>query len=155
MKKMIFCGLIAGLLMTGATAQTAGDPLAANAAFTGAKAEKKKYHAIYQLDNSDPKVIEKAIRNINNALADPRLVGKLTVELVTFSGGTEACLKGNKFEEDLKSLVEKGVIIAQCANSLRERKIERSQLYDFIAVIPSGNGELILRQQQGWAIVKP
>lgn len=152
---MIFCGLVASLLMTGATAQTAGDPLAANAAFTGAKAEKKKYQAIYQLDNSDPKVIEKAIRNINNALADPRLVGKLTVELVTFSGGTEACLKGNKFEEDLKSLVEKGVIIAQCANSLRERKIERSQLYDFIAVIPSGNGELILRQQQGWAIVKP
>ncbi|MFT4024151.1 MAG: DsrE family protein [Flavihumibacter sp.] len=155
MKKMIFCALAAGLLMTGATAQTAGDPLTANAAFTGAKAEKKKYQAIYQLDNGDPKIIEKAIRNINNALADPRLSGKLTIELVTFSGGTEACLKGNKFEADLKSLVEKGVIVAQCSNSLRERKIERSQLYDFIALVPSGNGELILRQQQGWTIIKP
>lgn len=156
MKKMIFYGLVAGLLVTtSTTAQTAGDPLAANAAFAGAKAVKKKYQAIYQLDNGDPKVIEKTIRNINNALADPRLAGKLTVELVTFSGGTEACLKGNKFEADLKSLVEKGVIVAQCSNSLRERKIDRSQLYDFIAIVPSGNGELILRQQEGWAIVKP
>lgn len=113
------------------------------------------YHAIYQLDVNDPKRIEKFIRNINNALNDPRLTGRLTIELVAFSGGTDALIKGSKYEQDLIALVEKGVIVAQCNNTLKERKITREELYDFIAIVPSGNGELILRQAEGWAIVKP
>lgn len=126
-----------------------------NKVFAGATATKKAYNTIYQLDNSDPKIIEKTFRNINNALNDPRLAGKLKIELIAFSGGTEALLKTSKYESDLKALVEKGVIVAQCNNSLKERKIDREQLFDFIAVVPSGNGELILRQGEGWSIIKP
>jgi intracellular sulfur oxidation DsrE/DsrF family protein len=137
------------------TAQTLSDAEKKNKAFTGAEATKNEYHAIYQLDNNDPKIIEKAIRNINNALNDPRLKGKLHIELIAFAGGTEVNLKGGKYENDLKSLVENGVIVAQCNNSLKEKKISPDQLYDFIAVVPSGNGELILRQAEGWSVIKP
>ncbi|WP_300602329.1 DsrE family protein [Niabella sp.] len=126
-----------------------------NRSFTGAVAVKKQYRVIYQMDNGDPKVIEKVLRNLNNALNDPRLKGKLQAELVAFSGGTDAYLKGSKYEETLKSLVEKGVIVAQCANTLHERNIERDKIYDFIGVVPSGNGELILRQAEGWSVIKP
>jgi intracellular sulfur oxidation DsrE/DsrF family protein len=136
-------------------AQAQDNALEKNRAYTGATANHKMYHAVYQLDSNDPKVIEKTIRNINNALTDPRLAGHLQVELVAFAGGTEANLKGSKYEAALKDLVDKGVIVAQCHNSLVEKKLDRSSIYDFIAVVPSGNGELIIRQQQGWAIVKP
>ncbi|MBN8786570.1 MAG: DsrE family protein [Terrimonas sp.] len=152
MKKLSLSLLVLCLMAAAATAQT---NLEKNAAFTGAKATQKKYHAIYQLDNNDPRVIEKALRNLNNALTDPRLEGKIEIELIAFAGGTEAYLKDSKYENDLKALVEKGVIVAQCNNTLRERKISRDQLYDFIAIVPSGNGELIIRQAEGWAIVKP
>jgi intracellular sulfur oxidation DsrE/DsrF family protein len=64
-------------------------------------------------------------------------------------------MKGSQFEEELKALAEKGVIVAQCSNSLHERKLTRDQIYDFFALVPSGNGEIILRQSEGWAIVKP
>jgi len=97
----------------------------------------------------------KTLRNINNALDDPRLKGKLQVELIAFSGGTDAFLKTSKYEDDLKKLVRKGVILAQCDNTLHERNIKREELYDFIAIVPSGNGELILRPAEGWAIIKP
>ena len=143
------------LLSTAVTAQTNEKAFENNKAFTGAKATQKMYHAIYQLDNNDPKIIEKAFRNINNALADPRLAGKIEIELVTFAGGTETVVKGSKYEEDLKALVQKGVIVAQCNNSLRERKLTPDQLYDFIAIVPSGNGELIIRQAEGWSVIKP
>ena len=145
--------LLALILMTGTlNAQTA---LEKNRDFTGAVPKKKFYRAIYQLDSNDPKIIGKAIRNINNALTDPRLAGRLQIELVTFAGGTDAAMKGSQFEEELKALAEKGVIVAQCSNSLHERKLTRDQIYDFFALVPSGNGELILRQAEGWAIVKP
>ncbi len=127
-----------------------------NHQYTGAVAKKKAYKAIYQLDSNDPKTIEKAIRNINNALKDPRLKGHLQIELVAFSGGTEAYLKKNsQYEKPLKDLVEKGVIVAQCLNTLEEKHIAKEELFDFIGYVPSGNGELILRAKEGWVIVKP
>ncbi len=155
MKKLSFLlfGLV--LLATAAFAQTSDQALKNNAAFTGAKANQKMYYAIYQLDVNDPKIIEKTFRNINNALNDPRLVGKIQIELVAFSGGTDAYLKGSKYEGDLKVLIKKGVIVSQCNNTLEERKINRNHLYDFIAIVPSGNGELIIRQAEGWSVIKP
>lgn len=136
-------------------AQSLNNLLETNRAFTGAVAKKKNYHAIYQLDTNDPKIIDKAIHNINNALSDPRLEGKIQIELVTLSGGTEAVMVGSKFEKDIKELVEKGVIVAQCNNSLMKRNLTRDQIFNFIAVVPSGNGEIIIRQAAGWAIIKP
>lgn len=155
MKKTIFVLLSIFLFGYNSNAQTNNAALQKNREFTGAQATAKMYHAIYQLDDNDPKVIGKTIRNINNALDDPRLKGKIQIELVAFAGGTDAYLIGSKYENDLKALVEKGVIVAQCENTLRERKISRDQIYNFIGVVPSGNGELIIRQAQGWSIVKP
>jgi hypothetical protein len=155
MKKLSIALLSIVLLTTAATAQTNDKALEKNAAFTGTKAKQKMYHAIYQMDNSDPKIIEKTIRNINNALNDPRLAGKIEIELIAFSGGTDAYMKGSKYEEDLKALVQKGVMVAKCNNTLKERKITRDQLYDFIAIVPTGNGELIIRQAEGWSVIKP
>ena len=153
MKKLTF--ILVCFIVTTTSAQTTNSLLEKNRDFTGAIATQKHYHAIYQLDTNDPKVIEKTIRNINNALTDPRLTGKIQVELIAFSGGTDAYLKGGKYESDLKSLVEKGVIVAQCNNTLKERKLSRSDIYDFIGVVPSGNGELIIRQAEGWSVIKP
>lgn len=126
-----------------------------NAQFAGAMATKEGYKAIYQLDQSNPDIIKKAIRNIHNLLEDPRLKGKVQVELIAYAGGTEAYIKGSPFEQDLKSLVEKGVIVAQCSNSLKERKMTKDQLFDFIGYVPSANGELIIRNTEGWTIIKP
>ncbi len=123
--------------------------------FTGAKAKKKKYKAVYQLNTDDPKVIKGALRNISNALEDPRLKGKLTIELVAYSGGWEVFNKDNEYGKKLLELKKKGVILAQCHNTLKERHIPASQLLPFVSIVPSGNGELIIRQAQGWAIVKP
>ncbi|HEY5406563.1 MAG TPA: DsrE family protein [Ginsengibacter sp.] len=153
MKKLTF--ILVCFIVTTTSAQTTNSLLEKNRDFTGAIATQKHYHAIYQLDTNDPKVIEKTIRNINNALTDPRLTGKIQVELIAFSGGTDAYLKGGKYESDLKSLVEKGVIVAQCNNTLKERKLSRNDIYDFIGVVPSGNGELIIRQAEGWSVIKP
>ncbi|MFI5153745.1 MAG: DsrE family protein [Chitinophagales bacterium] len=155
MKHFSLLLLSLGLLTNAVSAQTNEKALANNKAFTGAKASLDMYHAIYELDNNDPKIIEKAFRNINNALTDPRLAGKLQIELIAFADGTDAYMKGGKYEEDLKMLVQKGVIVAQCNHTLKARNISPDQLYDFIGIVPSANAELIIRHAEGWAIIKP
>lgn len=156
----ILCAL-ALLLVLGnsvAMAQTVNnekEAIQAAASFTGAKADKKHYYAVYQLNTDDPKIINATLRNINNALEDPRLKGKLTVELVAFSGGWQVFNKDNEYGEKLLALAKKGVILAQCHNTLEERHIPKSQILPYVSIVPSGNGELIILEAQGWSIVKP
>ncbi|WP_229203333.1 DsrE family protein [Dyadobacter jejuensis] len=123
--------------------------------FHGAVAELDSYKVVFQLNSGDDKVIKGTMRNILNSLEDPRLKGKLQVELVVHSGGVVVFRKDHPYEAQLKALQAKGVILAECENTIREKNISKDQLFDFISYVPSGNGEIIIRQQQGWAIVHP
>jgi intracellular sulfur oxidation DsrE/DsrF family protein len=124
-------------------------------AFTGAKAKLKHYDALYIINSGDDKRISATLRNMDNALTDPRLVGKLHLELVAFGDGVSVYMKDGPYEPLLLALQAKGVILAQCSNTLKERKIDKEALFPFVAIVPSGNGEIILRQYEGWAVVHP
>jgi len=126
-----------------------------NENFTGAKATLKHYNALYILDDKDDKKIRGTLRNINNALEDPRLKGKITIELIAFGDGVELYKKTNPYDSLLTSLQKKGVILAQCSNTIRERHISKDELWPYINYVPTGNGEIIIRQYQGWATVHP
>ncbi|MES2060312.1 MULTISPECIES: DsrE family protein [Mucilaginibacter] len=132
-----------------ASAQT--DP----AAFTGATAKLKHYDALYILNSNDDKKIKGTLRNIDNALEDVRLKGKLHVELIAFGDGVAVYMKSGAYEQTLKDLQAKGVVLAQCSNTIKERKIDKNDLFPFVSYVPSGNGEIIIRQYQGWAVVHP
>jgi hypothetical protein len=125
------------------------------AVFTGATAKLKHYNALYILNSNDDKKIKGILRNIDNALEDPRLKGKLHVELIAFGDGVAVYMKNGTYEQALKGLQVKGVILAQCSNTIKERKIDKNDLFPFISYVPSGNGEIIIRQYEGWAVVHP
>ena len=123
--------------------------------FSGAKATKSHYKVLYILNNGEDKRISATLRNINNALEDPRLIEKLQVELIVFGDGVAVFKKDGKYQKELITLTSKGVLLAQCENTLRERKIKKDELFEFIHFVPSGNGEVIIRQQQGWSVIHP
>lgn len=120
-----------------------------------AKVHKRHYNALYVLNEGDDKKIRGILRNIKNVLNDPRLKGKLQIEVIVFSDGAEMYKKSTNYQSLLVPLKEQGVLFAQCSKTMEERKIEKSELYEFVNYVPSGNGEIILRQYEGWAIVHP
>ena len=126
-----------------------------NTDFHGAAATLKSYKALYILNQSDDKKIRAVLRNINNVLEDPRLKGKLQIELIVFGDGVEVYKKSNHYDTLLLNLKNKGVILAECLNTMKERKINKDELWDFISYVPTANGEIIIRQYQGWAVVHP
>ena len=182
MRPKLFASLATALLLTGtaltAAAQTPASTPAAqtpastptatpvltppNAAFaakaagySGAPATKGHYRAVYQLDSSDPKLINQTLHNMKNALDDPRLKGKLELELVVFSGGTVVFRKDQPYEADVLALQQAGVVLAQCANSMKAYKLTKDDMLSYISIVPTGNGELIIRQAVGWVLVHP
>ena len=115
----------------------------------------KIYHAIYIIDSANKVRMNKIIDNITNALNDPRIKGHVKIELMAFSAGSHIYFKGNGREKALLKLKKMGVELAQCANSLYEGHIPVSRLYHFIKIVPSAQGEIILRESEGYALLKP
>ncbi|MBK0379763.1 DsrE family protein [Mucilaginibacter segetis] len=151
MKKylLILCALALFISIKPVSAQTTPE------SFTGAKATLKHYNALYVINTADEHHIKGTLRNLSNALEDPRLKGKLQIELIAFGDGVAVYMKSGPFEQILKDLQAKGVILAQCSNTVRERNIDKNTLFPFISYVPSGNGEIIIRQYEGWAVVHP
>ena len=147
--------IILMLFGTFTTSKLFSQQIVAPSSFQGAIANKKSYSVLYILNQSDEKKIRSIIRNINNALNDDRLKGKLKVELVAFGDGVEIFKKSNAYDTLLLSLQKRGVLLAQCLNTIRERKILKEELWPFISYVPSGNGEIIIRHYQGWATIHP
>jgi intracellular sulfur oxidation DsrE/DsrF family protein len=155
MKKIMTISFLSTLLIILFTFGQSNAQSSINKEFHGANATKSHYNAIYQLDVNNKAVMGRTLRNIENVLNDPRLKGKLNIELIAYAGGTNIYFKGNEFGKKLKELKDKGVILAQCNNTLHERHISKSKLYPFVSIVPSGNGELIIREAEGWSVVKP
>jgi len=137
-----------------ALAVAAGPALAGS--MTPAKANAHhEYGAIFHLDSGGNHAIKKTLNNIENLLHDPRVQGHIQVELLANSKGFDVYVKNNGFKKKLEHLKKEGVILAQCSNTLREKHIDRKHLYSFITMVPSGVGEITLRESQGWAYIHP
>lgn len=150
--KNVRIGIVAGALCAAGLLSAAAS---ADAGFTGAKADKGHYNAIFHIDAGGEATIKKTLNNIENLMNDPRLKGKVTVELLANSKGFAVYVKNNGFEEKLRHLQKEGVILSQCSNTLKELKIDRNNLYPFINIVPSGMGEITIREAQGWAYIHP
>ncbi|HEY2581922.1 MAG TPA: hypothetical protein VGI43_08950 [Mucilaginibacter sp.] len=122
---------------------------------TGATAQLSHYDALYILNSGDENKIQATLRSISNALSDRRLKGKLHIELIAYAGGVNIYKKSGKYEQQLKELYDQSVTLAECNNTMKMMNISRGDLFPFVVYVPSGNGEIILRHFDGWAIVQP
>ncbi len=121
--------------------------------FVGAIPTLQHYKALYVLNSDDQKKIMGILGNIKNAINDSRLKGKLELELIVYGSGVKVFEKKGPYEGVLKSLKARGVILAQCENTIIKRKIDKNTLFSFISYVPSATGEIIIRGSEGWAIV--
>lgn len=117
--------------------------------------KKAKYKAIFQLNSGDEKVIESTLKNITNSMNDSKLKNQITVELVVHGNGVILFMKDHPYEKQVLQLKEKGVVLVQCLNTLKNKNISKDQLFPFIYYVESGVAEIIYRQHQGWAYVHP
>jgi intracellular sulfur oxidation DsrE/DsrF family protein len=143
-----FAALVLGLMLSAGSAQADG--------LSGAQPTKSEYGVIFHIDSGDQATIKKTLNNVENLMHDPRFEGrKLHLELIANSKGFAVYVKGNGFEKRLEKLKADGVELAQCSNTLRELNVDRGNLYSFIQIVPSGMGEITIRQAEGWAYIHP
>lgn len=108
---------------------------------------------VFHLDEDGSDKHEAFVRNVANLL--DYLEEDATIELVAHGPGIGICLADSPQAEAVRALVERGVLVAACENTLRARSIGLDQLAVGVTTVPAGIGELVRRQRQGWAYVRP
>ena len=120
----------------------------------GAQDTSKKTRVVVQVSEADPARWNLALNNVRN-LQEDLGADKVTVEVVAYGPGI-GMLKmdsavGLRISEALKS----GVKVSACENTMRGQKLTRADMLPNVSYVPAGVVEIIQRQQDGWAYLRP
>jgi intracellular sulfur oxidation DsrE/DsrF family protein len=108
---------------------------------------------VVHLDEADPAKQAGVLRNLGNLLDE--LGDGSPIELVVHGAGLTAAVKNAPHAEQLVVLLSRGITVAACANTMREKNVSTDQLLDGVYVVPAGVAQLVRRQREGWAYVRP
>ena len=112
----------------------------------------KKYKIVIQLTNGDTAVHRATVKQISNALVT---APNSKIEVVCHNNGISFLQSAKTLQGDkIKELKAKGVIFVACENTLRERKIEKSEIVPEAGFVPAGIIEVVDKQTKGWAYLK-
>lgn len=94
-----------------------------------------------------------ALANIRNLLAE---MPDVKVELVIQGDAIDAVIRRDQdLGDQIHALSQQGVVFAVCRNTMRSRGLTRDDLLEDVTVVPSAVGELLRRQLEGYAYIKP
>ena len=142
MNKLILLSVISVFFMGNIVAQT-NTPSVPNL---------KKYKIVIQLTNGDTAVHRATVKQIFNALA---AAPNSKIEVVCHNNGISFLQTAKTFQGDkIKELKGKGVVFVACENTLRERKIDKTEIVPEAGFVPAGIIEVVDKQTKGWSYLK-
>jgi intracellular sulfur oxidation DsrE/DsrF family protein len=127
--------------------------LVASPAF-GQTAAVSANRVVMQVSDNDPGKWNLALNNARNLQADLG-ASNVEIEIVAYGPGIgmlkSDSVVGNRIGEALGS----GVKVAACENTMRGQKLQKSDMFGGISYVGAGVVEIMQRQQQGWAYLRP
>lgn len=112
-----------------------------------------KYKVLFHADEN--KKLDLTLKNIENLIKD---IGEenVEIELVVNSEAISLMLsEANTRTTRIKELANWNVRFAVCSNSMKQLNVKKEELMNEAVVVPSGVGELVRRQAEGWVYIKP
>ena len=109
---------------------------------------------VVQVSDADPAKWNLALNNAKNVQTD--LGAKnVTIEIVAYGPGIgmlkAESIAGNRVREAMAT----GIKVVACENTMTNQKITKNDMLPGIDYVPAGVVELMQRQQQGWAYIRP
>lgn len=141
-------------VVTQSLALAAATLCAGSAAAAAAQPESRggPYKAIFQVSDADP---QKWNLTLNNAANAAKELGKDTViEIVAYGPGIGMLKAGSAVEARLQETMAAGFAVLACQNTMRGQHLEPKDMIPKVGYVPSGVGQLIRRQAEGFAYIR-
>jgi uncharacterized protein len=114
----------------------------------------EKARMVIQVSESDPATWNLALNNAKNIQKD---VGKdkVDLEIVAFGPGIGMLKAESEVANRINEAVDSGVQVMACQNTMRNQKLNKEDMNAKVGYVPSGVVEIMQRQQQGYAYLRP
>ena len=160
--KLVLVGMFGAMLIMGATvtASIAAEGKAAVVSDTKAPAQAKKKAAVkkervvIQVSDGDPKTWNQALNVVEN-IQEAYGKDKVDVRLVVFGNGIGMLKMDSEVGKRIEETLQSGTHVLACQNTMRGKKLAREDMLASIGYVPAGVIEIITRQNQGWAVIRP
>jgi len=109
---------------------------------------------VFQVSDNDPGKWGLALNNAQNVVHD---LGADTValEIVVYGPGIGMLKKESPVATRIAAALKDGMQIVACENTLRAQKLTHADMLPDIGYVPAGVVELMKKQQQGYAYIRP
>ena len=109
---------------------------------------------VMQVSDNDPARWNLALNNARNLQAD---LGAKTVdiEIVAYGPGIGMLKADSVVGNRIGEAVGNGVKVVACENTMRGQKLQKPDMLNDIGYVQAGVVEIMQKQQQGWAYLRP
>ena len=109
---------------------------------------------VIQVSDNDPAKWTLALNNARNAQAD---LGRdrVDLEIVAYGPGINMLKMESTSANRVREALRAGIAIVACENTMDAQKLDRQDMLSEISYVPAGVVQLMKRQQQGWAYIRP
>lgn len=114
----------------------------------------KKNRLVVQVSDNDPAKWNLALNNVSNVQAD---LGEdmVEIEVVVYGPGIPMLKRGSPMAQRVSAALKTGVKVVACENTMRGQKLAYDDMLPDIGYVQAGVVELMQKQQQGFAYIRP
>ena len=131
--------------------------LAAALAFvapTQAQQAPARARVVMQVSDNDPGKWNLALNNARNLQADLG-AANVDVEIVAYGPGIGMLKADSVVANRISEALGAGVAVVACENTMRGQKLAKEDMLPKVGYVSAGVVELMQKQQQGWAYIRP
>jgi uncharacterized protein len=129
-------------------------PIAASADAQQAQPAAQRARVVIQVSDADPAKWNLAFNNAKNIQTDLG-AGNVDIEVVSYGPGIDMLKLDSVAAGRIAEATKAGVSVVACENTMRGQKLTRADMLSGIVYVPAGVVEIMSRQQQGWAYIRP
>ena len=114
----------------------------------------KKARVVVQVSEADPSRWNLVLNNVRN-LQEDLGAANVAIEVVAYGPGIGMLKLDAVTNSRVSEAIKAGVQVAACENTMRSQKLARSDMHPAVSYVPAGVVEIVKRQQEGWAYLRP
>ena len=114
----------------------------------------QRARVVIQVSDADQGKWNLALNNAKNIQTDLG-AANVDIEIVTYGPGIDMLKLDSPVGGRIAEATSAGVKVIACENTMRGQKLTRADMLNGIGYVPAGVVELMSRQQQGWAYIRP
>lgn len=110
---------------------------------------------VIQVSENNPAIWNLALNNAKNIQQAMGGKDNVNIEIVAYGPGINMLKFDSEVAPRVKEASASGVAVRACGNTMKAQKLTEKDLEGSVTVVPAGVIEIMNKQREGWAYIKP